>query len=147
MSTFAVVFKDQVNKLARIQIRKEVGKIKKASAQHRRDIAALKRVIASLQKQIKQTGSARAAAVAGADEKSASLDNVRFSSRSVKAQRQKLGLSAKDYGKLLGVTALAVYNWEQGKSRPRSHHMAKFVAVRGIGKREAYARLGLKESK
>lgn len=145
MSNFASVFKDQVTRIARQQARKEVAKLKKASAQHRRDLAALKRTIANLQKQIKSAGSQKQAHAA--EIKPEALENVRFSARSVKAQRQKLGLSAKDFGKLVGVTALAIYNWEQGKSRPRDHHLANFIAIRGIGRREAYQRLGLKDAK
>lgn len=147
MSTFVTAFKDQVVKLARAQVRQETGKLKKASAQHRRDIAALKRIIVSLQKQAKSSSSVKTDKPVEANIAPEALENVRYSARSVKAQRQKLGLSAKDFGKLIGVTALAIYNWEQGKSRPREHHLAKFVAIRDIGRREAYARLGLSEEK
>lgn len=141
MSNFAAMFKDQVNKLARLQARKEVAKLKKASAQHRRDLAAMKRLVASLAKQMKSVSHVKQAEPVESSPES--MENVRFSARSVKAQRQKLGLSAKDFGKLVGVTALAIYNWEQGKSRPRAQTMAKFVAIRNIGRREAYRRLGL----
>jgi DNA-binding transcriptional regulator YiaG len=44
------------------------------------------------------------------------LDATRFSARSVEAQRRKTGLSAADYAKLVGVSTLTIYNWEQGKS-------------------------------
>ena len=71
------------------------------------------------------------------------MENVRFSSRSVKAQRDRLGFSAKDYGLLVGVSGLTIYNWEQDKSRPRQAQLAALAAVRGIGKREALARLEL----
>ena len=54
---------------------------------------------------------------------------------------QQLGLSAADYGRLVGVSALTIYNWESGKSRPRRAQFAAIVAVRGIGKREAADRL------
>jgi DNA-binding transcriptional regulator YiaG len=66
---------------------------------------------------------------------------TRFSSRSVKAQRRRTGLSAADYAKLLGVSPLTVYNWEQNKTRPRKGQFAALVALRGIGKREAKAKL------
>jgi DNA-binding transcriptional regulator YiaG len=69
------------------------------------------------------------------------LEGVRFSARSVRAQRRRLGLSAADYGRLVGVSALTIYNWESGKSRPRQAPFAAVVAVRGIGKREAAERL------
>jgi DNA-binding transcriptional regulator YiaG len=69
------------------------------------------------------------------------LEGVRFSARSVRAQRRRLNLSAADYGRLVGVSALTIYNWESGKSHPRKAQLAAIVAVRGIGKREAAERL------
>jgi len=75
------------------------------------------------------------------------IDNVRFSARSVKAQRNRLKLSAEDYGKLVGVSTLTIYSWEQGKSRPRKAQLARLVAVRGIGKREALAKLEVLKGK
>jgi len=69
------------------------------------------------------------------------LNGVRFSVRSVKAQRKRLGLSAEKYAKLVGVAALTIYSWESGKTRPRKAQLAALVAVRGIGKREALKRL------
>ena len=67
--------------------------------------------------------------------------------RSVKAQRRRLGFSAKDYGQLIGVSPLTIYHWEQGKSRPRQRQMAALIAVRGIGKREALRRLAQSNGK
>ena len=69
------------------------------------------------------------------------LEGVRFSARSVKAQRARLKLSAKDYGKLVGVSGLTIYSWESGKTRPRQKQLAGLVAVRGLGKREALKKL------
>ena len=66
---------------------------------------------------------------------------VRFSPLWVKSHRQRLGLSAQDYGRLVGVSALTVYNWESGKSKPRKEALAAVAAVRGLGKREALKRL------
>jgi DNA-binding transcriptional regulator YiaG len=66
---------------------------------------------------------------------------VRFSARSVKAQRAHLGLSAKDFGRLVGVSALTIYSWESGKSRPRAKQLAGLAPIRRLGKREARQRL------
>jgi transcriptional regulator with XRE-family HTH domain len=52
-----------------------------------------------------------------------------------------LGLSAKDFGKLIGVSSLTVYNWENGKSKPRRSQLPGIISVRGLGKREAIRRL------
>jgi hypothetical protein len=39
------------------------------------------------------------------------------------------------------VSGLTVYNWEQGKSRPRKEQLASLIALRGLGIRGALARL------
>ena len=70
-------------------------------------------------------------------------EGSRFSPRSVKAQRTRLGLSAEKLAKLVGVTGLTIYSWEQGKFRPRKEQLAKLVAVRQMGRREAARRLEL----
>ena len=69
---------------------------------------------------------------------------IRFSPKWVKADRQRLGLSAKDYGALVGVSALTIYSWEGGKSKPRAERLAAWAEVRGIGKREAMRRSPLR---
>ena len=50
-------------------------------------------------------------------------------------------MSASAYGRLVGVSGMTIYNWEQGKSRPKEPQLAALVAVRSIGKRDAKARL------
>ena len=76
----------------------------------------------------------------------ANAEGKRFSPRGLKTHREKLDLSAADYAELVGVTAQTIYNWEQGKSKPRDEQLASLVAVRNLGKREALNRLELLES-
>ena len=64
-----------------------------------------------------------------------------FSGEALKAHRERLGLSADNYGKLLGASGLSIYNWEQGKARPRKSSVDVWTAIRRIGKREAAQRL------
>jgi DNA-binding transcriptional regulator YiaG len=134
MTTLAVALKEEIRRLARKEIKAATQTTAKAVAQHRREIAKLKRQIRAQEKKIAylQKGKPTPQKV---DEP------VRFSARSVKAQRTRLGLSAADYARLVGVSPLTIYNWEQGKSRPRQEQLAQLVAVRGIGKREALKRL------
>ena len=66
----------------------------------------------------------------------------RFSAKGLAAQRKRLGLSAAAMAKLLGVSALSVYKWESGKTRPRAKQIEAIARLRGIGKKEAAARLG-----
>ena len=67
--------------------------------------------------------------------------SARFSAKGLRVHRERLGLSADDFGKLLGVSAQSIYNWEQEKARPRAELLAKVAALRGIGKRDAKSRL------
>ena len=64
-----------------------------------------------------------------------------FSGEALKAHRERLGLSADNYGKLLGASGLLIYNWEQGKTRPRKSSVDAWTAIRRLGKREAAQRL------
>jgi DNA-binding transcriptional regulator YiaG len=140
MPNVASVLKEEICRLAKKEVKAQVGVTKQAVVRHRGDIARLKRVLAQqereikrLQKQIQQQGQAPA--------KEEPSEKTRFSARSVKAQRTRLGLSAANYGKLIGVSGLTVYQWEHGKTRPRRAQRVALAAVRGIGKREALARL------
>ena len=57
------------------------------------------------------------------------------------SNRKRLGLSAADYGLLVGATGQSVYAWESGKTKPRAKNLAAIAALRGAGKREVDARL------
>ena len=70
------------------------------------------------------------------------LDDAGFSPEALRAERARLGLSAKNYGRLLGVTMLTIYNWEKGRSYPRSAQLEKWAAIKGISQRAAQRRLG-----
>jgi DNA-binding transcriptional regulator YiaG len=143
MSNLAAALKEEVCRLARKEIKSQVGPTKQAVAQHRREIAALKRQVEEQRKKIAFLEAQERKRVAEPSSSTGDAENVRFSSRSFKAQRDRLGLSAKDYGLLVGVSGITIYNWEQDKSRPRQAQLAALAAVRGIGKREALARLEL----
>ncbi len=141
MPNVAGVLREEICRLAKKEIKAQIGKTQRAAAQYRRDIAKLKRLLSEQDKEIrllkKRGVQQQEQPQAEADE----LEGMRFSARSVKAQRQRLGLSAADYGKLLGVSGLTVYNWEHEKSRPRKAQFAALVAARDLGKREALAKL------
>ena len=143
MADLAGALKEEIRRLARKELKAETGATKQAVAQYRREIAKLKRQIRDQEKKItflEAQERKRLEEPQAAEEPS---EGIRFSARSVKSQRERLGLSAADYAKLVGVSSLTIYNWEHGKSRPRKEQLAALAAVRGIGKREALARLEL----
>lgn len=140
MTTFAAALKDEIRRLARKEIKTQTAAMGRAVAQYRRDIAGLKRQMRDYERQIKALRSRGTAAVSP-QSPAEPQSGVRFSARSAKAQRKRTGLSAADYARLVGVSPLTIYNWEQGKSRPRQEQFTALVALRGIGKRQALARL------
>ncbi|MEW5881789.1 MAG: helix-turn-helix domain-containing protein [Pseudomonadota bacterium] len=140
MPNVAALLKQEITRLARKEVRGATDVLKKASAQHRRAIAALRRQIAQLQRQL-ATLARRLERGAGAAPSAPEGPKVRFVARGLRSHRARLGLSAAEYGKLVGVSAQSIYNWEQGAARPRAAQLAALVALRGIGKREAQARL------
>lgn len=147
MTTLAIALKDEIRRLARKEIRVQTGKTSRAVAQYRREIARLKREQKAQQKKIayleSQTRKGSEAPAAAADDP---LGDSRFSARSVRAQRRRTGLSAADYAKLVGVSPLTIYNWEHNKSRPRREQFSALLAIRGLGKREALAKLAMAAS-
>ena len=140
MSNLGSILKDEIRRLARREIRSQVAATKRAAAQHRRDIAELKRLVKSLASRLTFLESQEKKRVFKPIAEAPS-GQVRFSARWLKAQRERLGLSAADYGKLVGVSALTIYNWESGKAKPRQGKMAVLAAMRRLGKREALKRL------
>lgn len=142
MPNIAGVLKDEITRIARKEVRTQTQEFKKASAQYRAHIAALRRRITELERQLKRVarGAGRAGAAAAHEEDAQSTPR-RFSAARLAGQRKKLGLSAAEFGALIGVSGQSVYKWEHGEARPRARQLEAIAAVRGIGKREAAARL------
>ena len=138
MPNFSSVIKSEITRLARKEIKGAIDPIRKANAAHRREIAELKRQIASLQRGL--TTSVKKSK-SSAEAVSESARNTRFVPKGLKSLRARLGLSAADFGLLVGASGQSVYNWEAGKSVPRQAQQAALTAVRGLGKREAAKRL------
>ena len=147
MPNIASILKDEISRVARKVLRSELGPLRKASTQHRKDLAELKRQMGELKREVsflrKQEKKRIEGGAESADEPEESSGANRFSPAGVKTHRGRLGVSAAAYGKLVGVSGLTVYNWENGKSRPRQKQLRALAAVRGMGKREATKRLDL----
>lgn len=142
MANIAAVLKEEIARIARKELRNENDGLKQASARYRAEIAALKRRVADLEHKLSQlarSAARQSAAPAAADAEATA--RVRFSPKGLRTQRDRLGLSAADMGRLLGVSGQTIYNWEAGSTRPRQEQLAAIAAVRGMGKRAVQARL------
>jgi DNA-binding transcriptional regulator YiaG len=143
MPNIASVFKDEISRIARKEVRRETAGLKKATSTYRAEIAALKRRAQALEKALRQAQRRRAtappSAPAGDDDGPGS--GLRFRSKGLAKLRERLGLSARECGLLLGVSGQSIYLWESGRARPSGKSLEGIAALRKLGKREAAARL------
>jgi len=142
MANLLSALSEKMARVARKEIKSQTTSTKRAAVRYRHDIADLKRQVAKLVKRLAQVEKHQPKALTAPPEL---VETARFRADSVRSHRAKLGLSAAKYAQLVGVSDLSIYKWEAGKSRPRKAQLAKFLAVRGLGKREVLQRLGMAE--
>jgi DNA-binding transcriptional regulator YiaG len=140
MPNIGTVLREEIARLSRKEVRSHVDPARKVTAQHRHDIAALKRQIAQLERQVALLSRKVLGTRPGVSPAPAARP-LRFSAKGLHAQRSRLRLSATDFGKLLGVSSQTIYNWEREAARPRSEQLGKLAALRAMGTREAKGRL------
>lgn len=128
MPNVASLLKAEIVRLARKEVRNEVGSLRKTSTTQRRQIAALKREVAALQRQAK--GLARQASGSTRAKAEAPESKARFVAKGFRSMRTRLGLSAAELATLLEVSPQSVYNWEHKKSVPRQSQVSTIAALR-----------------
>ncbi len=142
MGNLIHALRNEITRLAKKETKGQTTALKAASAKYRREIAELKRGTSDLDK--------RLAYIEKQERKRAKRPpppelaaGTRFFPKGLKSHRARLGLSAEDYGLLAGVSGKMIYKYERGETKPRRAQVAKLVAVRDLGKREARRRLAL----
>ena len=108
MANYQTSFRQEVQRIARKEIRSELKSTKQAVSRYRSEIAALKRKCKELERLIK--------ALQSREEKKSQAASVdveqpkrrRYSVGSLKSQRKKSGLSQANYAKLVGVSAATI---------------------------------------
>ena len=143
MPNIASVLKSEIARLARKELRSQTDGLKKTIGTYRSEIAELKRRVRALEKDVARgNGNRRDDRAARAPEAPADAGApLRFRAAGMAANRKRLGLSAADFGRLIGATGQSVYAWESGRSKPRRENLAAIAALRGVGKREVAERL------
>ncbi len=141
MPNIAALLKTEIVRLSRKTLRQSLAPLQAASLSHRQQLASLKKQVQALERELaalrKQAGKAAAAAPVAEE----GAEKHRYSAKGLRSLRTRLDLSAEELGKLIGVTAQSVYNWEAEKTLPRQSQVAAIAGLRSIGKKEARARL------
>ena len=145
MPNIAGVMRDEIIRLSRREIKKQTSTLQKMSVIYRRDIAALKRQVATLERISKQSAK-RLPAPTQAVNPESSAAGMRFVAKGFRSMRHRLGLSAAQLGVLLGVSEQSIYNWESQTTTPRRIQLPSIAKVRTMGKREALALIDAKKN-
>lgn len=145
MPNIAKVLREEIQRLAKRQVRAELRpvrrdtvRLKKNVAELRRQMAALTRTSRDLVKKVTPVVAIKE--IEQATEKAAKL---RPTSKSLKKLRARLGLTQAQFGKLLGVSGQAVVQWgsREGRIRIRKTTLSALAGIQTIGKRDAWRRL------
>ena len=141
MSNFATVLKSEISRIAKKEARQLLASSQQRLAATRKELSAARQERSELARRVtaleRLVRSAKIAEPTPVAEEQA----VRFSATGLAKHRKRLGLSAADFGMLVGASGQSVYNWESGKTKPRPAQVARIAAARAMGKREAQARL------
>jgi DNA-binding transcriptional regulator YiaG len=118
--------------------------IRSAATPLRRDVRRLRQAVRELRAQV---ATLRDTAARWADSQSSrgwqpgiSEDEARTARLSpglIRKLRTRLGLSQAAVARLVGVSAAAVVQWEQGRATPTGKNRAALVGLRRLGKRQA----------
>ncbi len=149
MANMAKLLKDEISRIAKRELRADTALIKKDTARLKRDIADLKRRLNAVERDNRQL--AKQAAKTKTVEKVKApaaplptltedeLKRFRPTGQTIVILRNKLGLTQGELGKLMGVTAQSVYQYETREDRLnlRPPTKAALASIRKIGKRQA----------
>lgn len=139
MANIRTVLNDEISRLSRREIRKQVEPVRKASAAYRRDIAALKRQVQELKRAVSVL--AKRPRQQSEAKVGVSTRPLRFVAKGLVSLRARLGLSAAELAQLIGVSGQTIYNWEHKKTTPRKEQLVSLAHLRALGKREVQTRL------
>jgi hypothetical protein len=141
--SFATALKNEVRRHSVREIAKtklRLRKLQKEITLLRREARKDRTVIGKLRAKIGRIGS-RAAAGAGL-RRSGDGPGRKTSPQTIRALRERLGLSRLAFAKILNVSPGSIFGWESGRTTPRRDSLAQFRALKKGGLRAAKAKAG-----
>lgn len=143
MSNISTALKSEISRVARKELKGDVESLRKVASRQRSEIAALKKQVLELMRRTRALSKAagKNSPKSQGQESEQDETKLRFQAKGLATLRMRLGLSAYDLGRLVGVSGQSIYHWEAGKTAPRASQLPAIAAVRKLGKREALARL------
>ena len=144
MPNLGVVLKEEIQRLARKEVRAAVTPLKKRVIELSRTNADLKRKVPQLEKTVARLNEeAKARQLQAVQKGGKAAAGTRVGPRSIAAQRKRLKLTREQFGQIAGVSSNTVYLWETGQVDPKEESRARIVRLRGLGAREARRLMGV----
>lgn len=141
MSNIALVLKSEIVRIARKETKSQTEALRKTLTATRTDLRSLKQRLDAAEKELaRRTPPAPPQSEPPTEQPAAR--RPRFSPAWMGDQRQRLGLTQSEMAKLVGVSALSIYNWESGRVRPRDSFIRALAALRSLSKDEITEKLG-----
>ncbi len=141
MPNIAQVLKEEIQRLAKKEVKAATTPIQKTTASLRRSVADLKRRLSVVERENKQLlkQAKKTMAKVSDDE----VEEARITAKMIKSMRSRLGVSQAKLALLLDVSSISVAKWEQKEGRLvfRGDTKARIVAVRKLSKAEVQERL------
>lgn len=139
MPNFATALKGEISRLSTKVVRQHVASVQSTTSTLGKRVSALKKQLQALEREVAALKNQAARNKSNAVPENGS--KFRFTAKGLRSLRNRLGLSAGEFGRLLDVGQQTIYNWENEKTQPRPAQVPAIVALRRIGKREVRARL------
>ncbi len=131
------VVKSEIIRLTKKELRAVVTPLARNVRRLKRTVSHLTKAAARLEKTAAEWTAKMRAEKQELRAPEAEVKVARFSPALIRKLRTRLGLSQAELATLTGVSGVAVWSWESGRTRPTAGNRAALVAVRKLGKREA----------
>ena len=134
MPSLSSMLRHEITRLARRESRAAIRLLQ-------RELAVLKRQVSKGRVMLERA--AREPAARGGRRRASQPDEggPRLSPKSIRSHRKRLGLSQADMARITGVTPVAVYFWESGRTLPRGPRREALLELRSMGRRDVKRRL------
>ena len=141
--SFATALKNEVRRHSVREIAKtklRLRKLQKEITLLRREARKDRTVIGKLRAKVGRIGSR--AAAGGGVKRSGDGPGRKTSPQTIRALRERLGLSRLAFAKILNVSPGSIFGWESGRTTPRRDSLAQFRALKKGGLKAAKAKAG-----
>ena len=145
MPNIMSALKQEIQRLARKEVRTAVRPLQKDKVALKNSVRELRQQVQLLEKQNRQLSEALAKnqAVVPVVPEGEEAPRMRITVKGLRSLRRKLKLTQEEFAQLLGVSGQSVWQWEQksGALRLRSRTKQALLEIRDLGAREVRKRL------